>query len=308
MSGDNSQKEKSLEDSLLDLLGTNKSGMTTAKIQAQIPFISIAELVKALNNLIASEKISLFKQKNELLYKLTEATKSKLKGTDAEEKILFQIIENTGSKGITEREVGISSNMSKSLVKRVLKAMETKKIIKSFKANEGPKKNVKVFILYDIDPDQSVTGGIWYDGEDYETEFIEALNQQCYRFLLQAKVEAEKFADPLSRRNGSTRSSKDICNYVNGLKISKVQLNVKHIETILETLIYDGKIEKSAMFHEINSGQQGIENFYRVVNPLVKSSAIMRMPCGVCLVFNNCYEGGAVSPTNCQYMKEWLEF
>ena len=32
------------------------------------------------------------------------------------------------------------------------------------------------------------------------------------------------------------------------------------------------------------------------------------VPCGVCPVFSDCSEGGAISPATCTYMDEWLQF
>lgn len=44
-------------------------------------------------------------------------------------------------------------------------------------------------MLYNLQPDRSVTGGAWYSDQDFETEFVEVLNQQCFKFL-QSKVSA----------------------------------------------------------------------------------------------------------------------
>lgn len=41
----------------------------------------------------------------------------------------------------------------------------------------------KLYMLYDIEPDTSVTGGTWYSNQDFEVEFVDVLNQQCFRFL-----------------------------------------------------------------------------------------------------------------------------
>lgn len=43
----------------------------------------------------------------------------------------------------------------------------------------------KVYMLYNLEPDRSITGGAWYSGQDFESEFVEVLNQQCYKFLQQ---------------------------------------------------------------------------------------------------------------------------
>lgn len=40
-------------------------------------------------------------------------------------------------------------------------------------------------MLYNLEPDRTVTGGAWYSDQDFESEFVEVLNQQCYKFLVQ---------------------------------------------------------------------------------------------------------------------------
>ena len=43
-------------------------------------------------------------------------------------------------------------------------------------------------MLFNLEPDTSVTGGAWYSDQDFESEFVEVLNQQCYRCLLQKVI------------------------------------------------------------------------------------------------------------------------
>ena len=40
-------------------------------------------------------------------------------------------------------------------------------------------------MLFNLEPDISVTGGAWYSDQDFESEFVEVLNQQCYKYLQQ---------------------------------------------------------------------------------------------------------------------------
>ena len=63
--------------------------------------------------------------------------------------------------------------------------MESKKLIKSVKSVTASKK--KLYMLYGLEPDVSITGGTWYSNQDFEVEFVDVLNQQCLRFL-QEKV------------------------------------------------------------------------------------------------------------------------
>jgi hypothetical protein len=78
-------------------------------------------------------------------------------------------------------------------------------------------------MLYNLEPDRSVTGGAWYCDQDFEAEFVDVLNQQCYRYL-QQKLEATKDCKggPIAARNISYASSKDVWKYISDLGISKV--------------------------------------------------------------------------------------
>jgi DNA-directed RNA polymerase III subunit RPC6 len=82
---------------------------------------------------------------------------------------------------------------------------------------------------------------------------------------------------PFVVRNSSFLSSKEICQIISDMKIVKFNLTVEDIETILDTLIYDGKIEMCTM-------SDGQVKTYRTVEKLLSSAGIVRIPCGVCPV------------------------
>ncbi|KAK2160254.1 hypothetical protein LSH36_137g04046 [Paralvinella palmiformis] len=84
---------------------------------------------------------------------------------------------------------------------------------------------------------------------------------------------------------------------------------MEDIETILDTLVYDGKVEKTITASANTSSERGADQvwLYRTLTPLIPPTGLMRMPCGVCPIFNECCDDGIVSPTKCIYMKEWLD-
>ena len=97
---------------------------------------------------------------------------------------MYQIIEDSGNKGIWIREIRIKSNLPQQQIAKTLKTLESKKLIKSVKSvQQGLKK--KVYMIADLTPDESVTGGAWYSDQDFESEFVEVLNQQCLKYLQQ---------------------------------------------------------------------------------------------------------------------------
>jgi len=43
----------------------------------------------------------------------------------------------------------------------------------------------KVYMLYGVQPDRSVTGGSWYTDQDFDSQFVDTLIMMCHRFLEQ---------------------------------------------------------------------------------------------------------------------------
>ena len=121
-------------------------------------------------------------QTTHLHLSLLSSPSSKTKGFEKEERLVYQIIEDSGNKGIWIREIRIKSNLPQQQIVKTLKTLESKKLIKSVKSvQQGLKK--KVYMLADLAPDESVTGGAWYSDQDFESEFVEVLNQQCLKYL-----------------------------------------------------------------------------------------------------------------------------
>ena len=61
-----------------------------------------------------------------------------------------------------------------------------------------------------------------------------------------------------------------------------MNLSVKDMESILDTLIYDGKAELSARSSGGSDG--GSVKIYRAIQPLTDTSGLVKTPCGVCPV------------------------
>ena len=110
----------------------------------------------------------------------------------------------------------------------------------------------------------------------------------------------------MSRLNKSLVSSAQVLQYILDVGISKVKLSVEDIESILDTLVFDSKVEKRVSVSLASSSGQ-TNKLYRYIEPLAKDTGFMRMPCSVCPVYNDCREGTAISPSKCTYFVEWFD-
>lgn len=86
-------------------------------------------------NFMVFRTLELFRDKSQLLYKYKDPqNKTKVKGADNEERIVYRIIEEAGNKGIWIRDIRFKSNLNMTQLNKVLKSLETKKIIKAVKS------------------------------------------------------------------------------------------------------------------------------------------------------------------------------
>lgn len=135
---------------------------------------------------------------------------------------------------------------------------------------------------------------------------MEVLNQQCYRYLYSKleKSRKAKLLGPIAAKNASQASSKEVLTFISELGISNIQLKVEDIESILNTLVYDGKVEKT---YETSGSDNTEVRLYRAVDSLIGVTGLMRTPCGGCPVRLDCSLGkGSITPSKCGYLKEWL--
>lgn len=284
---------------LAEIQAAGAAGITDETIQEKIPELSVEKRMQIFNKLIAQGMLDLFNQGSHLLYKIKDpVVNEKLKDSDNEEKVVYKVIEDAGNKGIWIRDIRFKSNLMPTQLNKILKQLETKKIIKAVKSVAASKK--KVYMLFGLEPDRSLTGGTWYQDQDFEVEFVEILNQQCYRFLqLRKEKTANNENGPLVAQRLACATPKEVWKFISDLGISKVELSEEDIRTILETLLFDGKIE------QINNIDGTV--MYRAVNPYFASSGLSTLPCGVCPVIKNCSLNTSVNPKKCEYLTDWLK-
>ena len=152
---------------------------------------------------------------------------------------MYRIIEIAGNR---TRDIKKQFGLSQTQISKTLKTLKSKKLIKSVKSVQASKK--KMFMLYDMTPDDTLTGGAWYSDQEFESEFVNMLNQQCLKFLQQKAFKARAdHTEPLAQASASLCSTTDVHGFITQLGISNVKLTVDNIRMILDTLIYDGKAE-----------------------------------------------------------------
>ena len=87
---------------------------------------------------------------------------------------------------------------------------------------------------------------------------------------------------------------------------SLVDLEQRHVLSIVNLLIFDDKIEKIKVMHT-----NQLVNKYRLSNwdsslgGALSLPALTKIPCGKCPMIAECAPGGRISPENCLFFDEW---
>lgn len=275
-------------------------GINNEDIISNLPEISAELRLQALNKMLQQGFFEILQKGSSLIYRLKDPNKKSTapKDIDNEEKIIYNIIEEGGNKGIWIRDIRVKSNLIMTQLNKILKNLENKKLIKAVKSVNASKK--KVYMLFNLEADRSVTGGAWYQDSDFESEFVDVLNQQCVRHLQFKRDEAKKSKDgPLAVLQLSYCSVREVHKFITDLKISKITLDEDDLETILKTVVYDGKAQRML--------QPDGSYLYKIIESLVPPCGLIQIPCGICPVIKNCSSCGQISPTTCSYFNEWLE-
>jgi len=270
----------------------HSQGLSHELLNRELENVSQESVLQSLNRLLTTNRIVILKNASGtgLIYKEQSAEEAlKFNGLTAHERLIHQVIEGAGNMGIWTKDIKKKSNLPQLQITKSLKILEGRKLIKPVKSVAI--KNKKVYMLFDLEPHVDVSGDIWYSGQDIDAEFIEVLNKQCYEF-----IKVKGYSSP-----------EEICAFIRQSGISKVQLKVENIQSILDTLIYDGKVEavEDPRGPSFLGGKSVL--FYKPTQLDILPNGFTSTPCGICPVFNQCTDGGEISPINCIYFGRWLK-
>lgn len=157
---------------LVALARSKPGGISNDDIKTHLSTIDPQIRVLAINQLIKQEMLEILMKGESLIYRLKDPAKksSAPSDMDNEERVIYNIIEEGANSGVWVRDIRGKSNLIMPQLTKVLKNLENRKLIKAVKSVSASKK--KVYMLFNLEPDRSVTGGAWYQDSDFEVNLI----------------------------------------------------------------------------------------------------------------------------------------
>lgn len=278
---------------ILDLFSTFSDGLTDKIMEENLKDVDLNVRAQAINALLQKRQLQVFKQGDFIVYKQqTKEESVRFKGLSSEDMLIYQAIKNAGNMGIWTKDMKRETNLQQPQVNKALKNLEARGLIKGVKCVSNQAK--KVYMLAELTPSKEITGGAWYTGQNFDTEFTNIVKQQCLQFVLQQGVATIESVADFVRKSG----------------ISKVELKVEELKQILDMLVLDGDVEEVISTGTGDFAAIPINKLcYRGSQARIQeSSAFTNIPCGVCPVLRECTDDGLISPKTCIYYKKWLTF
>lgn len=322
-----------VKNEIMQLVQAYDNGISETELSRTMSSASGTAKMMAINALANEGKIQLCKRGPDLIFRVIDANTSDNHSMlqshselSFEEKLVLEAVKSAGNKGIWNREIRNQTKVSLNQMSKVLKNLETKKFIKAVKSVTASKK--KLYMLYDLEPDKSVTGGAWYTGTEFESEYVQLLQDYCYRYV-KSKTDAKK--SYLDGRDESLVSLSEVKEKVDKSEISNIKLTLQDIEMILDTIVTDGlvekikvekkldnlttskintdipiKIEKNLTSDEEDPDSTNYTYYYRSLVQVAESTGVMRAPCGQCPYIHECKQAAVINPDNCLYLQRWF--
>jgi len=220
-----------VEQTIIRACTENASGVSQEDIQKALSSgVTQEELLKALQALMARGKVVVCPGVNgKTKFRLqSDEDVAKLSGLDAQDRLVYQEVERAGSSGISTKDLCNRANLKPNQLTLVLKTLETRKLVKPVKSHAA--KNKKMYLLYNLEASKEITGGTFYSGQEFDHELVTQLQQASIAIITREDDTTVAKVHDWVEKSGLVRGK---------------QLEIGAIRQVLDTLVYDGRLEKS---------------------------------------------------------------
>lgn len=249
LSSTSSSKNSPIYNEFIQLLSAPQykgKGIANSALKSHFGDDRYPRLVPVINELTRASRLTMSKGasettgEQEVYFSLLSAEEAtKLQGLDSSSKMVYQVIEASGNKGIWTVDVRNQTSIQQATLTKIFKQLESRRLIKPIKSVTA--KTKKLYMLYDLAPAKEITGGPWYSDYEFDHEFIDELRN----FILMC----------VRRMNGGRGAGKgvtlkQIAGKMLQANVSRVKLSLEEVQQLLQTLAFDYLIEQRGVTEE----------------------------------------------------------
>ncbi|PVU86580.1 hypothetical protein BB560_006657, partial [Smittium megazygosporum] len=212
----------------------------------EMPDLKVDEIAQIVNRLTQLGMLEIFQQGNAYLYRgINEKEVELMNSLDPEELLVYKQIAASGDQGIWVRSIKQQTNLHQQIVTKYLKLLEAKLLIKSVRSIKNPTK--KLYMLRDISPSVDISGGPWFTDQELDVDFIDQLSRQTIRFIASKSLSQSNLKAVHQASFLGYPTAIQIKRFITENRISNIDLSIADINALLDMLVYDEKIERSAL-------------------------------------------------------------
>ena len=293
---------------VLGLMERAEDGVALASEVQRVFGPDVSAVKKIVKDLLEAKTIEVCEatkgKKAVAAYRLVSSKKKKEKSSrevlTQEQNMVLNVVERAGNTGVWLRDIKAATSLQQQTLNKALRVLETQKMVKTVKSVQ--QKTRKLYMAFDLQPTREISGGPWYTAEqEFDHGYVDELKAVILRFIRQTDV---------ASIDGIEESLKM-------MKISKVPLEPRDVETLVDALVCDNKIEKckatvtddSEDEEESDKKRKKKRKFsasYKIAREVNDPNTLTTVPCGKCPNRRSCRPGGLISPDNCLYFDKWL--
>lgn len=258
MNGNN--PSNSCKEDVLAFITASSDGVTESHMLSAFPHLSKMDVTLLLNELIMSQAIEFKQVGKEIVYC------GRNTGSVDHGRLVLDCLAASGSKGLWMKTIKSKTSIPHNYLMKLLRRLEQEQQIRSIKSVNS---NKKTYILYDVTPDEEVTGGIWFSNNDVDLEFVNNLMGVIESYVKKRSGYNNRDTkntrdtginnrDTSINRDGDTSininrnlvklstlpSVPEIYDFLVSNKILEVSLKQEEMETLMDVLVGDKRIMK----------------------------------------------------------------
>ena len=178
------------------------------------------ELIERINQLLLSGDLEIVRHGRITKYK--KKAKNKSHELTEDENLVFTIINTSGSKGEWISNISKSSGLHRSVLSKVLRSLENKRLVRSVKPLN--KSNRITYISYGIKSEDEIKLSNWYTDNEIDSEMITEISSVIKRIFIQKRAKL---------------SPAVILEYIEQMNVLSSKVNLGEIIQLLDILVYE---------------------------------------------------------------------
>ncbi|KAJ9476249.1 DNA-directed RNA polymerase III subunit RPC6 [Pseudozyma hubeiensis] len=219
--------------------------ITQDQIEIQFKNEEVGDRLNAVNGLLRKSLLSAQSLGGTLQFSATAKAEASMMGKlDENETLVYSHIKDSRNEGIWTKQLKSRTNLHQTIINRCLKSLEQKQLVKAVKSVKYPTR--KIFMLFGLTPSIELSGGPWYTDNELDTGFINELSMAILNFIRSKSFPKNGQSRALfpTTHTSQLPSANSIHSYLRNSNLTETELEVEHVVSLLDILVYDEQIEK----------------------------------------------------------------